>query len=390
VTGLEGHRVYLDWNATAPLRPEARAAMIEAMDVVGNPSSVHAEGREARKLVETARERVAALVDCAPDSVVFTSGATEANAFVAARFGTLVHAQTEHDSIVNNARDADAPPLPALPCGRVDLVSARARMREIRDGDPASRDDCAVSIAAANAEVGTLNDVAAAARSGTREDVGGGVTFHTDATQQVGKLPFRFDETGAALASCSAHKLGGPKGVGALLVAADAPEADVSILGGGGQERGRRSGTENVVGIVGFGMAAAAARRDLEAGAWERVERLRNILEERLAEAAPDTIFLGRESPRLPNTSCFASPGWIGETQVMQMDLAGFAVSAGSACSSGKVNKASRALRAMGLDEETASSAIRISIGPATTEAEVMAFADAWTDACRRREAWAA
>ena len=153
---------------------------------------------------------------------------------------------------------------------------------------------------------------------------------------------------------------------------------------GGGQEQGRRAGTENVIGIAGFGAAAEAAKRDLEAGVWEGVEAIRNRLEDRLASAAPDLIVFGKEAPRLPNTSCFAIPGWKGETQVMQMDLAGFAVSAGSACSSAKVEKASRVLRAMGFDEITASSAIRVSIGPTTTEAEVMGFADAWEAAYRR------
>ena len=162
------------------------------------------------------------------------------------------------------------------------------------------------------------------------------------------------------------------------------------MIQGGGQEKGRRSGTENVIGIAGFGAAAEAAQRDLEAGIWDRVEKLRDNLEAALAETARETIFFGQESPRLPNTSCFAVPGWMGETQVMQMDLAGFAVSAGSACSSGKVNKASRVLLAMGFDETTASSAIRVSMGPTTTEAEVIAFADAWTGAYRRRKARAA
>jgi cysteine desulfurase len=162
------------------------------------------------------------------------------------------------------------------------------------------------------------------------------------------------------------------------------------LIAGGGQEKGRRSGTENVIGIAGFGAAAEAAQRDLENGVWDRVEKLRDILEDALVSEAKETIFFGQESPRLPNTSCFAVPGWAGETQVMQMDLAGFAVSAGSACSSGKVNKASRVLLAMGFDEITASSAIRISMGPTTTEAEVMAFADAWKAVYRRRKARAA
>jgi cysteine desulfurase len=194
-------------------------------------------------------------------------------------------------------------------------------------------------------------------------------------TQAVGRLPFSFAWSGADLAVLSAHKLGGPKGVGALIVrrGLDIPP----LLTGGGQEMGRRSGTENIVGIAGFGAAIGAAMRDLEAGVWGHVEKLRNILETALAAAAPETIFVGKDVARLPNTACFATPGWKGETQVMQMDLAGYAISAGSACSSGKV-RASRVLRAMGFDDAVAGSAIRVSLGPTTTEDEVRGFAEAW------------
>ena len=177
------------------------------------------------------------------------------------------------------------------------------------------------------------------------------------------------------MACLSAHKLGGPKGVGALLVRGG---LDIEALQkGGGQELGRRSGTENVAGIAGFGAACEAAQRDLEDGVWDQIEKLRNILENALASEAKETIFVGKEMRRLPNTSCFATPGWKGETQVMQMDLAGFAVSSGSACSSGKV-KVPRVLKAMGLDDRAAEGALRVSMGPTTTEDEVMRFVDAW------------
>jgi cysteine desulfurase len=208
-----------------------------------------------------------------------------------------------------------------------------------------------------------------------------------DVTQAVGRLPFSFSWSGADLAILSAHKLGGPKGVGALLVeqGLDIP----SLSEGGGQEMGRRSGTENVIGIAGFGAAAEAAARDLAAGVWDRVAELRNILEKTIEAEAETTIFVGNESPRLPNTACFATPGWKGETQVMQMDLAGFAISAGSACSSGKIRE-SRVLRAMGYDAETARSAIRVSLGPQTTEDEVSRFCEAWLEAYRRHRQRAA
>jgi cysteine desulfurase len=197
----------------------------------------------------------------------------------------------------------------------------------------------------------------------------------TDATQAFGKLPFAFNWSNSDMAFVSAHKIGGPKGVGALVMKRG---LDVEArIKGGGQEMGRRSGTENVIGIAGFGAAAAAAARDLDDGCWERIRELRNILEKRLSESSRTTIFVGKDANRLPNTSCFITPGWKGETQVMVMDLAGIAVSAGSACSSGKV-RASRVLRAMGYDDTEAASALRVSLGPETTDGDISAFAEAW------------
>jgi cysteine desulfurase len=200
--------------------------------------------------------------------------------------------------------------------------------------------------------------------------------FLIDAVQAAGRVPVAFDWSEVDAMILSAHKLGGPKGVGALILK---DGIDIEALApGGGQEMGRRSGTENVAGIAGFGAAAAAAGAELDAGRWDAVEKLRNILESAIEAAAPETIFVGKELRRLPNTSCFSVPGWKGETQVMQMDLAGFAISAGSACSSGKVRE-SRVLRAMGFDETVAGSAIRVSLGPDTTEEEVLRFVEAWS-----------
>ncbi len=355
MTGLDGRRVYLDWNATAPLRPEARAAMLEAMDTVGNPSSVHAEGRAARAIVERARAQVARLVGCEPSEIVFTSGATEA-ASVISRLGPRV--------------------IPAIPEIVHDALWEQRREHSAADEDGAEA--VLVTMGLACGETGL--------HFRRVPDVGADVLL-LDISQAAGKLPVDLRALRADLAILSAHKLGGPKGAGALIVRSgfDAPP----LLAGGGQEMGRRSGTENVIGIAGFGAAAEAALRDLEARAWDRLEKLRNILEDRLATAASETICFGQESRRLPNTSCVAVPGWKGETQVMQMDLAGFAVSAGSACSSGKVRE-SRVVRAMGYDAETAASAIRVSMGPTTTEAEVLAFADAWATAYKKRRARAA
>ncbi len=339
-------RVYLDYNATAPLRREARDAMIAAMDLVGNPSSVHGEGRAAKALVERARAQVAAAVGCKPQEVVFTSGATEAARVLAGWAAEGVEVQTTaHDALWAHHAPGE--------------------------GAPAVR-----AMGLANSETGIVTEAAP----------GEGLLL-LDITQAVGRLPFSFAWSGADLAVLSAHKLGGPKGVGALIVrqGVDIP----ALAPGGGQEMGRRSGTENTLGIAGFGAAAEAAQRDLEAGTWERVKKLRRILENAIEDSAPATIFVGKSAERLPNTSCFVTPGWKGETQVMAMDLAGFAISAGSACSSGKV-KASRVLAAMGFDEAQAACAVRVSLGPETTEEEVLAFAQAWASQHKKFRARAA
>ena len=341
-------RVYLDWNATAPLRPEARDAVVAAFDVVGNPSSVHAEGRAARGLVERARTQVATLVGCKPSEVVFTSGATEAASVLhaAARHGAVIVAPTAHDCV----------------WAHHDLTHA---------GQGADT----LAMGLANSETGVITQPPERGEDGFAYGDLRAQTLFLDVTQAVGRIPWSFHWSGASLAILSAHKLGGPKGAGALIVR-DGLDIEALQLGGG-QELGRRSGTENVAGIAGFGAACEAAARDLESGVWEQVGQLRNILEKTLASAAKDTIFVGNVVDRLPNTSLFVTPGWKGETQVMQMDLAGFAVSSGSACSSGKV-KQSRVLKAMGLSDREAESALRVSIGPTTTESEIMAFAEAW------------
>ncbi|MEM9199197.1 MAG: aminotransferase class V-fold PLP-dependent enzyme [Pseudomonadota bacterium] len=378
MTGLNGHRVYLDWNATAPLRPEARAAMLEAMEVVGNPSSVHAEGRAAKKLLNQAREQVAGLVGCDPADVIFTSGATEGAGIVCARgYPKFIHSAAEHDCLAEQVLTGKQLELRLAPTGE---VQADAQAVAAFDRTLAASSLAGLAFwTAANNETGVIGSkwraLAQMAQCETIED----------AVQVLGKRPMA--GLWADYTLVSGHKIGGPKGVGALLLRSDGPSRQ--FLRGGGQERGRRAGTENLIGIAGFGAAAAAAKRDLEAGVWDGVERLRNILESTLVAAAPDLIIFGKDAPRLPNTSCFAVPGWRGETQVMQMDLAGFAVSAGSACSSGKVGP-SRVLRAMGYDEVTAASAIRVSLGPTTTEAELLAFADAWSVQYRRHCAKAA
>ncbi len=345
-------RVYLDWNATTPLRPEARAAMIAAMDVVGNPSSVHGEGRAALSLIERARAQVAKACGATAADVVFVSSATEGAALCLAGAG-ISCGGIEHDAVTAWCDSA----LPVT-----------------RDGQVAVADPEKTALQLANSETGVMQDLPP------------GLAF-CDATQAFGKVPFAFDWSGANAAVISAHKFGGPKGVAAVLLRRG---MDVTAqIRGGGQEMGRRAGTENVIGIAGMGAAAEAAARDLDAGEWERVAQLRNILENTLASGEKETIFVGHSGRRLPNTSCIVFPGWKGETQVMRMDLAGFAISAGSACSSGKV-RASRVLHAMGYDDAAASSAIRVSLGPDVTQEQISRFADSWLAQQRKYRAHAA
>ena len=334
------HRAYLDWNATTPLRDEARAAMLAAMDVVGNPSSVHAEGRAAKALIERARAQVAAAVGAEGADIVFTSGATEAAAMACAGRG-LHCAGVEHDAVaawcVGDLATEDA--------GRVAVTNPARSALQL-----------------ANSETGIL------------QDLPDGLAV-SDLTQAFGKVPLAFNWLGCQMGLVSAHKLGGPKGIGALVLRRGVDFEPV--LKGGGQEMGRRAGTENLIGIAGFGAAAQAAARDLADGVWDRVGELRNTLNQALSFEGFNTISVGNSAARLPNTLCLIAPHWKGETQVMVMDLAGFAISAGSACSSGKV-RASKTLQAMGYDETLAGQAIRISLGPTNTQDEVLRFAEAW------------
>lgn len=333
-------RVYLDWNATTPLRPEARAAMIAAMEVVGNPSSVHREGRAAKALMERARSQIASALGADGADIVFTSSATEAAALACAGRG-LVCADVEHEAV-------------AAWCARDLSVDAAGKVAVV---EPAR-----TVLQLANSETGIVQDLPE------------GLAV-SDLTQAFGKLPFSFNWLGCEAGLVSAHKLGGPKGVGAVVLRRGVDLAAQML--GGGQEMGRRAGTENLIGIAGFAAAAEAAQRDLSNGVWERVAEIRNILDSALSAQGFDTISVGNTAKRLPNTLNIIARGWKGETQVMAMDLAGFAVSAGSACSSGKV-RASRVLKAMGYEETLASQAIRVSLGPDVTEEDVLRFAECW------------
>jgi cysteine desulfurase len=362
-----GRRTYLDYNATAPLRPEAKAAMIDALDVVGNPSSVHAEGRRARSVIETARESVARLVGAKPSEIVFTSGASEANTWAASQpLATIFTTGIEHDSILTPARasGAELVMLPLGADGRVNPDELAARLASGTFARPA-----VIAIQMANNETGVIQsvaEIAAVARAN-------GVRVHVDAVQATGRLPIDFAALDVDTLAISAHKFGGPKGVGALVIR---DHFDlVPLIRGGAQERRRRAGTENISAIAGFGAAAEAVRRDLaEIGA---VQSLRDGLEAELKRISPNVVIIGEGAPRLANTTAAALPGKLAETLVIRMDLAGVAVSAGSACSSGKVG-ASHVLKAMGFGPEIAGSTIRISLGSTTTEEDIAAFIAAW------------
>jgi len=365
---MSKQRTYLDNNASTPLRPEARAAMIEALDTMGNPSSVHAEGRAVRGLIERARENVANLMGARASEVVFTSGATEANNTVmAAGWDAICVAGIEHDSVLAPARASGATiiDLPARADGLVDLTAVAQPLAEAAAGSGRAL----LSLMVANNETGVIEPVSDAVA--LAREVGAAV--HVDAVQGPGRLPLDFAALGADFVVVSAHKLGGPRGVGALVI-----RDGVSLpafIKGGGQERRRRGGTENVAAIAGFGAAAAALAA--ETGAIERAGALRAELEAGVRRMTPEAVIVAQDSARITNTSCIALPGKAAETLVIRLDLEGIAVSAGAACSSGKVGS-SHVLEAMGLPPEITRSAIRVSLGPQTREADIAAFLAAW------------
>ena len=367
--------VYLDYNATAPIRPEAAQAALDAMRIGGNPSSVHAAGRAARAVVESAREAVAALAGARPADVVFTSGGSEANTLAIASAvrrggaGRLIVGATEHASVLEAAEASGLPvelwPVTGDGVADLDWLAARLKAWSPADGRPF------VALMAANNETGVIQPLPEAAAL-VHEAEG---WLHVDAVQAAGRIAI---DIAADTLSLSAHKLGGPQGSGALVVGCDIEIARTAF--GGGQERGRRGGTENLPGIAGFGAAAAAAA--LESGpdqaAW------RDAAAARLKREADVTV-LGEGAPRLPGTLCFASPGWSSEMQVMALDLAGLMVSSGSACSSGKV-RPSHVVAAMGR-ADLAGSVLRVSGGWSSTRHDWDLFADAWLDAWARRSA---
>ena len=351
----------MDYNATAPMRPEAIEAMTAALAFVGNPSSVHRFGRLARRAIEDARDEIAALIGARSENIIFTSGGTEANATALRGTGRsrVIASAIEHDSVLRNT---DAALIPVDRNGVIDLAALERMLAE--NGAPAL-----VAVMLANNETGVIQPVAAAAEIAHRF----GALLLCDAVQAAGKIEIDVGELGADLLSLSAHKLGGPKGVGALYVAPHVVLAP--LLKGGGQERKVRAGTENVAGIAGFGAAARAARE--QRTQFARLAELRDALESRLQKLSADAVVFGASVRRLPNTSCIAMPDVPSETQVIAFDLAGLAVSAGAACSSGKVEP-SRVLLAMGAGTTVADSAIRVSLGWTNSEEDIDRFVEAW------------
>ncbi|MGN6573517.1 MAG: cysteine desulfurase family protein [Pseudolabrys sp.] len=364
---MASERTYFDWNATAPLRPEARAAMLAALDDPGNPSSVHGEGRAARMLVEAVRRRVAALVGGAKvNQVTFVSGATEANALALQPgiAGRLFVSAVEHPSVLAGGRFAQEQVeiLPVDGNGIVDLDALAGAL--------VMAERPLVSVMLANNETGVIQPIAEIAAI---VHAANGL-LHVDAVQAAGRIPIDMRALGADLMSLSSHKIGGPQGAGALIVGSD--QNLKPLIRGGGQERGLRAGTENVAAIAGFGAAAEAALAGLDAEAG-RMAALRERLEGGLRAATPDAIIFAHGVGRLPNTTLVAVPGVKAETALIAFDLNGFALSSGAACSSGKV-AASHVLAAMGVEPALARGAIRISLGPTTTETEVESLLIAW------------
>jgi cysteine desulfurase len=365
-------RAYFDWNATAPLREEARAAMVAALGLTGNASSVHAEGRVARQAIEAAREKVAILAGAEAKNVTFTSGATEANMLALTpaletagekrKRDKLLVSAIEHPSVLSGGRFAPeaVEKLPVTNAGLLDLHALRTAL--------ARTERPLVSVMLANNETGIIQPISDIARI---VHAANGV-LHVDAVQAPGRIDCRMGGLGADMMSLSAHKLGGPQGAGALIRRGDIHIAE-PLIKGGGQERSLRAGTENVAAIVGFGAAAAVANQTDAA----RMAALRDRLETGLKSATPQAIFFGQSSARLPNTTLFAVPGMKAETAIIAFDLNGIAVSSGSACSSGKV-QASHVLAAMGVEPQLSRGAVRLSLGWSTTEADVERLLSAW------------
>ena len=370
-------RVYLDYNATAPLRPEARDALLAALDI-GNPSSVHHEGRQARALVETARQDIAAMVGAHPETVIFTSGGTEACNLALnlrqapnGKIGRILVNAIEHSAVLEAAKQSDLPVeiMPVTPQGVLDIAALEALLQE--------ETPALVCLMLANNETGVVQPVA---QVGALVKAHGSLLF-CDGVQAAGKTPIQMIAMGIDALSLSGHKLGAPMGVGALVTRPSLVVPPQLI--GGGQELGRRAGSENISGIAAFAAAARAAMAGLEA--FQNLASQRDSMEAALLAAQPEVHIFGREVTRLANTSCFALAGLSSETLVMGLDLDGLSVSAGSACSSGKVSR-SHVLEAMGVPPHISQAVVRISLGWQSHTEDTDKLVAAWCRLAARRD----
>lgn len=363
--------IYLDYNASTPLSDKAKEAMQNALNLVGNPSSVHGFGRKVSKEIESAREDIATSINCDAAYLIFTSGATEANNMALKTMrqnhpkGNIYISAIEHDSIRAPALKHKAKILPVTKDGIIDLAALESSLEEDNKHSSAP---ALVSIMAANNEIGTIQPIKEISQIAKKY----GALFHCDAAQAFGKIPLDFTSTDADFMTISAHKIGGPAGIGVLILKRGIETSPLQY--GGGQERKRRPGTENTIGII--GMAAAAKDAISKLDNFAKISKLRDRLEQKCAAAAPEAIFFGQNAPRLPNTSMIALPHINAQTQMMALDLAGYAVSSGAACSSGTVS-ASHVLTAI-TDKNIADKAIRISLGLKNTKTELDDFLEIW------------
>ena len=359
--------IYLDYNASAPLRPVVRDFMVRAMELPHNASSVHNYGRAGRMMVEAARNQVAALVGAPPAQVIFNSGATEGNNTVLRHFAgeRILVSAIEHPSVLEV--DPRAVKIPVTPDGIINLNALGDLLKAERTA--------LVSVMLVNNETGAIQPVADVAALAKKY----GAMVHCDAVQSAGKIPVDIAALGVDFMTLSAHKIGGPQGVGALVLGLCG--ITPTLLYGGGQEKSARAGTENVAGIAGFGLAAELALQGLDD--FQKLSLMRDYLEAQLLEISPEVIIHGKDAPRISNTSMFSLPGVDSQTMLMALDLDGIAISNGSACSSGTV-KASYVLKAMGASDEVASSALRISLGWDTKEEELVTFLKSWSKIYQR------
>lgn len=359
---MENAPIYLDYNATTPLRAEVKVELLDALGEPNNPSSIHSLGRSARRRLEKSRNQIATLINSPTENIIFTSGGTEANnlALKGGQYTDIIVSSIEHEAVLSAISDAKK--ISVDKDGIIILPELENVLAEING-------DCLVSIMWANNETGVIQPIKEIVEIASKY----GARVHSDAVQALGKIPINFRESGLSMMSISAHKIGGPTGIGALVIA-DGVELKPALVGGG-QEKGRRSGTENILGAIGFGKAAEVVAQNPAEN--KRIQSLRDLFETKLSQCFPKVNILSQNVPRLGNTSAVVMPGVLAETQVMGFDLEGICLSAGAACSSGKV-KRSHVVEAMKIGDEPTTNTIRVSFGWDSTELEIDFLVGSW------------